>query len=54
MGKTHRYDYDEERANQTKKQRKRDINRRKEKQLKNAFRSKNFDLNILEDDDYME
>lgn len=55
MGKTHKhfsYDYEEER--QTKKQLRRDKNRRKEKKMKNAFRSKNFDLNVFEEDDYME
>lgn len=55
MGKTHKrnsYDYDDSDAYQTKKQRKRDLNRRKEKRMKNAIRSKNLDLNIFEDDDY--
>lgn len=55
MGKTHKrssWDYDDFEDRQTKKQRKRDLNRRKEKKMKNAFRSKTIDVGFLEEDDY--
>ena len=56
MGKTYKHDIwrDDEDSRHSKKSKRRDINRRKEKHVKNQLRAGSFDVNIFDDDDYME